>query len=186
MNVRRIATGLMMVGVMAIWGCTSVDQKPDQVPVDERPVGGAETGASSTGAQLSGTQQGSMMSSQTTDSLTDPNSPLSKRIFYFTYDSSTLSDIDRDIIAAHGRYLASHPNARVVVQGNTDERGSREYNLALGERRADAVEQILTLQGAQSSQIQVVSFGEEHPVAFGHDEASWSQNRRAELAYPGQ
>lgn len=187
MNVRRIATGLMMAGVLAIWGCTTVDQKPDEVPVEEKPVGATDTGASSAGAQLDGAQQGAMMEGQPTESLSfdDPNSPLSKRVFYFSYDSSTLSDIDRDIISAHGRYLAEHPGVKVIVQGNTDERGSREYNLALGERRADAVEQIMTLQGAQSSQIQVVSYGEEHPVAMGHDEDAWGQNRRAELVYPG-
>ncbi len=186
MNMRQIATGLMMAGLLALWGCTSIEEKPEQAPVEEQPVG-AQPGASSTGAQLGAGQQGAAMGaeSMSPSALNDPNSPLSKRIFYFAYDSSDLSDIDRDVIAAHGRFLAKNPTMNVEVDGHTDERGSREYNLALGERRARAVEQILTLQGAQKSQVHVVSFGEERPVALGHDEESWRQNRRVELIYPG-
>lgn len=182
MNMRHIAAGLMMAGLLTLWGCTSVEEKPEQAPVDERPVG-AEGGASTTGAALGTGAQGAAMTSA--EALNDPNSPLSKRIFYFAYDSSDLSDTDRDIIAAHGRFLAKNPTMNVEIDGNTDERGSREYNLALGERRASTVEQIMTLQGAQKSQLHVVSFGEERPVAQGHDEESWRQNRRAELVYPG-
>lgn len=178
-----------MAGVLAMAGCTSIDEKPEQAPVDEKPVGAGDTGASTSGAQLSTGQGGAAMTggsaAASAGSLDDPNSPLSKRVFYFPYDSSELSDIDRDILTAHARFLAKNPTMNVEIDGHTDERGSREYNLALGERRARAVEQIMTLQGAQKSQLHVVSFGEERPTAMGHDDEAWRQNRRAELVYPG-
>jgi len=187
MTIRHLTAGLMLVGMLAMWGCTSIDEKPEQAPVDERPVGAGEDGASSSGAQLGAGADGMAMQDgagmMPSDSLDDPNSPLSKRVFYFAYDSSDLSDIDRDIIVAHARFLANNPTRSMVIEGHADERGSREYNLALGERRARAIEQVMTLQGAQRSQLQVVSFGEERPVAMGHDDESWSQNRRVELVY---
>lgn len=187
MTMRHFSAGLLMVGGLLLAGCTSIDEKPEPAPVDERPVGAGESGASASGAQLATGQDGTAMAAaMPADSLDDPNSPLSKRIFYFAYDSSDLSDIDRDILAAHARFLANNPSRSVVVEGHADERGSREYNLALGERRARAIEQVMTLQGAQKRQLQVVSFGEERPVAMGHDDESWSQNRRVELIYQGR
>ena len=92
---------------------------------------------------------------------------------------------DRPIIEAHAGYLAAHPNARVILEGHTDERGSREYNLALGERRSIAVRQMMTVLGVSPDQIQVVSYGEEKPAAEGHDEEAWRLNRRVEITYPG-
>lgn len=115
--------------------------------------------------------------------LDDPNSLLSKRVVYFDFDKSAIKDEYRDIIAAHAAYLAEHPSAQITLEGNADERGSREYNMGLGERRAKAVEQFMLLQGASGSQIEVVSYGEERPVAFGHDEESWALNRRVEIVY---
>lgn len=189
MNVRRIAAGLMMVGVLALWGCGSIEEQADQAPTDEQPLGGgAPVDPTSTGARLDGGAAGGALvqPGAGSDSLTDPNSPLSKRIFYFAYDSSDLSEIDRDILTAHARFLARNSGMSVVVEGHADERGSREYNLALGERRARAIEQVLTLQGAQRSQLQVVSLGEERPIDMGHDESAWGQNRRVELIYTGR
>jgi peptidoglycan-associated lipoprotein len=115
--------------------------------------------------------------------LDDPDSLLSKRVVYFDFDKSNIKDEFRDIIGAHAAYLAEHPGARVTLEGHADERGTREYNMALGERRANAVSKFLMLQGAAGSQIEVVSYGEERPVAFGHDEESWSLNRRVEIIY---
>ena len=115
--------------------------------------------------------------------LDDPESLLSKRVVYFDFDKSDIKDEYRDIIAAHAAYLAEHPSARVTLEGHADERGSREYNMGLGERRAKAVSQFMMLQGASASQIEVISYGEERPVAFGHDEASWALNRRTEIVY---
>ncbi len=120
----------------------------------------------------------------TLDALNDPESPLAKRIIYFEYDSDTVRPEFVDVIATHGRFLTKYPQQHVRLEGHTDERGSREYNLALGERRARAVMDLLKLQGVNENQIEVVSFGEELPAAFGHDEASWRLNRRVELVYP--
>ncbi len=117
--------------------------------------------------------------------LEDPNSPLAKRVFYFELDSSSLSPDDREVISAHARYLSMQPKVAVVLEGHADERGSREYNIALGERRARAIEQLLLVQGVSPSQVQVISFGEERPVALDHDEAAWRLNRRVEILYSG-
>jgi peptidoglycan-associated lipoprotein len=118
-------------------------------------------------------------------SLNDPNSPLSQRVLYFELDSSQIKDADLDIITVHAEFLASHPEISIVLEGHADERGSREYNIALGEKRAKAVKQIMTLQGVTDNQIQVISFGEERPVALGHDESAWNLNRRVEILYTG-
>lgn len=118
--------------------------------------------------------------------LNDPASPLSNRVVYFDYDSSSVRAEDQATLTAHAGYLATHPNVTIRLVGHTYERGSREYNLALGERRALAIRQILMLQGASLEQFQVASFGEERPSAEGHDESAWSQNRRVELVYVGR
>lgn len=119
------------------------------------------------------------------DPLNDPNSLLARRSVYFPDDSNAVQVADRDLLQTHARYLAEHPQQLVRIEGNCDERGSNEYNLALGQRRADAVKKLLMLGGASESQIQTVSLGEEKPQADGHDEAAWQQNRRADLKYSG-
>ncbi len=116
-------------------------------------------------------------------SLDNPNSLLAQRVFYFDFDSSDIAADYMPALSAHAEYLNSHPGARVRLEGNTDERGTREYNLALGERRAKAVKQVLVLKGVPANQITTVSYGEEKPAADGHDEAAWSKNRRVVLVY---
>ncbi len=118
------------------------------------------------------------------DPLQDPASLLANRKIYFDFDRSEIKDEFREIIQAHANYLADHPEVMIRVEGHCDERGTREYNLALGERRARAVEQLLTLQGADTDQVRIVSFGEERPEVEGHDEFAWQANRRALLIYP--
>ena len=118
-------------------------------------------------------------------SLNDPNSPLSQRVLYFDLDSSQIKDEDREIISTHAEFLAAHSEITVVLEGHADERGSREYNIALGEKRAKVVKQFMTLQGVDEKQIQVISFGEERPVALGHDSSAWNLNRRVEILYTG-
>jgi peptidoglycan-associated lipoprotein len=108
---------------------------------------------------------------------------LSKKVVYFDFDSSTIHDDDRAIIQAHANNLAQHPNLKVTLEGHTDERGTREYNIGLGERRANAVKQMMLLSGAAESQISTVSYGEERPAALGHDESAWHLNRRVEIVY---
>lgn len=108
------------------------------------------------------------------------------RVFYFDYDQATIHAEDLDTLASHGQYIASTPGAQVRLEGHTDERGTREYNVALGENRAKAVERILQLQGVRPAQISVLSYGEEQPADYGHEQDSWSLNRRVEIVYEAQ
>lgn len=107
------------------------------------------------------------------------------RLIYFDYDQSDVKAEYRALVEAHARYLAGKPNLRARLEGHADERGSREYNLALGERRARAVQRMMTIVGASSGQLNLFSYGEEKPVRAGHDEASWRENRRVEIVYLG-
>ncbi len=116
-------------------------------------------------------------------SLDDPTSMLSVRIIYFEYDSSDVKQEDRTTVEAHAAYLAANPDVIITLEGHADERGSREYNLALGERRALTVKRQMTLIGASPDQIRTVSYGEERPAIDEHDDYSWSQNRRVEIIY---
>ncbi|UTW01806.1 peptidoglycan-associated lipoprotein Pal [Amphritea atlantica] len=104
-------------------------------------------------------------------------------IFYFDFDKSQVMPEAVTALRGHAKYLVANPSASVVLEGHADERGTREYNMALGERRAQAVARVLTVNGVSSSQIELVSFGEEKPVVMGHNESSWAQNRRVELKY---
>ncbi len=117
------------------------------------------------------------------DPLNDPNSPLAKRSVYFDFDSYSVKDEYQPLLQQHAQYLKSHPQRHVLIQGNTDERGTSEYNLALGQKRAEAVRRALSLLGVPDSEMEAVSLGKEKPLATGHDEASWAQNRRADLVY---
>lgn len=117
------------------------------------------------------------------DPLMDPNSPLAKRSVFFDFDSFVVKPEFQSLVEAHGKYLTSNKERKIVIEGNADERGSREYNLALGQKRADAVKSRLRLLGVADAQVETVSFGEEKPRANGHDESAWSQNRRADIVY---
>ncbi len=116
----------------------------------------------------------------------DPQNPLSTLTVYFAYDSSQVQQEYIAAIAAHAEYLRSYPSLRMVLAGHGDERGSAEYNIALGEQRAKAVAKMMKMQGVQATQLEVVSYGEEKPATTGHDEAAWQMNRRVELLYQGQ
>lgn len=118
--------------------------------------------------------------------LRDPKNILSKRSVYFDYDSNLVKDEFKPLVTAHARYLQQHPNVKMRIEGNADDRGSREYNLALGQRRADAVKQMMQLLGAKAEQVETVSFGEEKPKCNQADESCWSQNRRGDIAYQGE
>jgi peptidoglycan-associated lipoprotein len=119
----------------------------------------------------------------TVDDLNNPNSPLAKRSVYFDFDSYSVKPEYQTLLQAHANYLKSHPQRHILIQGNTDERGTSEYNLALGQKRAEAVKSGLETMGVPDSQIEAVSLGKEKPMATGHDEASWAQNRRADIVY---
>ncbi len=172
--------GMIVVLVVLVSACTSTGERKGAAG-GEAAGAGAEAGMPGGEATPLAKGEGLQM-----DPLHDPASPLSKRIIYFDFDSAEVRADFVDVIAAHGQYLASHPNQRVRLEGHTDERGSREYNLGLGERRAQTVSQMLKLEGVDGGQIELISYGEEMPVAFGHDEESWQANRRVEIVYLGQ
>jgi peptidoglycan-associated lipoprotein len=118
--------------------------------------------------------------------LKDPRSPLSKRNVYFDYDSYVVKDEFQSLLTAHAKFLAANPKMKMLIQGNADERGSREYNLALGQKRSDAVKKALQLMGAREDQLESVSLGEEKSVCADQTEACWAQNRRGEMLYSGE
>lgn len=117
---------------------------------------------------------------------TDPNNPLSTRTIYFSLDSSAIASKYSKVIQAHAQYLANHPKVHLRLEGNTDERGTREYNVALGERRAESVKQALVLSGANAGQISTISYGEERPAVLGHTKAAYAKNRRVDFIYTNQ
>lgn len=169
---------------LLLTACQSTTTKDAGAPVEERnpavAAGATTAGTSTTG--VGGTATGGAQGNP----LRDPSSPLSKRIVYFDFDSYVVKDEYKPMIEAHGRYLQANRTARMTVQGNTDERGSREYNIALGQRRADALKKLLILYGATEIQIETVSFGKEKPTREGHDEASWAENRRDVIVFAGE
>ena len=163
---------------LALAGCGS-DVKLDQ-PAEGTPTTGAGTG----GAQGQGTGQSSVTQVQAGASAADKAGPVGvAKVIYFDYDSYTVKPEYQSVIDQHARFLQSHPNARLVLEGNTDQRGSREYNLALGQKRAEAVRRALTLVGASDSQIEAVSFGKEKPAVEGNSEDAYAKNRRVEFRY---
>jgi peptidoglycan-associated lipoprotein len=180
MQMKRILSiALLMAGSALLSGC------PKKHNVIEPPTAGTQVpGSSSTtpgeGASTSaraldgdaGTQGGNMATG-----------PLARKVIYFDFDKSEIKPEFADLVAAHARNLTSHPNLKMKLEGNTDERGTREYNIGLGERRAQAVRRALMLQGVAESQLTTVSFGAERPAVEGDDEAAWAQNRRVELVY---
>ena len=118
--------------------------------------------------------------------LKDPASPLSKRQIFFDYDKFEVKDEYRPLIEAHAKYLRENPNAKMLIQGNADERGSREYNVALGQKRSDNVKKMLILLGAREAQVESVSLGEEKPMCADHSESCWAKNRRGDMLYGGE
>jgi len=118
-----------------------------------------------------------------TDAFTDPKNILSSRAVYFEFDSYVVGDKYKPVVQAHAKYVVGNRAARVVIQGNTDARGSREYNLALGQRRADSVKKMMSLLGAKYNQVDTVSFGEEKPKAIVGHESAYPENRRADIVY---
>ena len=157
-------------------------------PVDEQSAAAAAAAAKD-GAATSGTTTSGVSGSATgtgANPLKDPNNILSKRSIYFEFDSFVVEDKYKAQIDAHAKYLSGNRSAKVTLQGHTDERGSREYNIALGQKRADAVKRAMTLMGVQDVVIETVSYGKEKPKREGHDEAAWAENRRVDIVYFGE
>ena len=177
------------VSAALLSGCSSTDEKDGGLlDGSQNGVNDASTSGYSTDGSLSGEQFGSngLGANGLGAEFSDPANPLSKQTIYFMYNSSQVQQDFIAVIAAHAQYLVKHSAQRIILEGHADERGSREYNIALGEQRAKSVYRMLKIQGVADSQIEVVSYGEEKPASDGMDEASWQLNRRVEIAYQGQ
>jgi peptidoglycan-associated lipoprotein len=166
---------LLIVASVGLAACGTKPPKETPPPPPEEATAGVEAGGAAGANAAAGANEQETAGPQA--------GLLAKRTIYFDFDSSDIKGEGTDIVAAHAKYLASNPTARVRLEGNTDERGSREYNIGLGERRAQAVRRALLLQGAADGQLSTVSYGEERPVSPGHDEEAWAKNRRVEIVY---
>ena len=168
---KKLVISIVLLNLLA--ACAS--QKPKETAAaPAAPVAAAPVAAPAAAAQTN------------VDPLNDPKSILAGRSVYYPFDVSVVQDADKPLVQAHAKYLADHADRKVRLEGNCDERGSNEYNLGLGQRRADGVLKMLELGGAKAAQLSSVSYGEEKPRAAGHNEAAWAQNRRTDLNYNAQ
>lgn len=174
---KKIVVSIILLNLLA--ACAS---QKTSAPIVEAPVPSAPAAATEAVAPAAVTAPASVMKTEV-DPLNDPASILAKRSVYYPFDVSVVQDSDKPIVQAHAKYLNEHANRKIRLEGNCDERGSNEYNLALGQRRADGVKKMLQLGGVRDIQMESMSYGEEKPKASGHDEASWAQNRRTDLNY---
>jgi peptidoglycan-associated lipoprotein len=160
---------------LLITGCSSTPNGPEQggAPVETRDGVATVTAGGVDGRRLPA-------------ELTDPRSILSKRSIYFDYDKYEVKPEYTELVTSHAKFLAKNRQFKMLIQGNTDDRGSREYNIALGQKRSDAIKKMLTLLGAREDQVESVSLGEEKPKNEGHDEAAWAENRRGDMLYNGE
>ena len=174
----------VLVMALLVSGCTT-GAKPDAEAGAEggEAATGATVGTIGEGGALAGSALEGMTVSYEKNAINDPENVLSIKTIYFAFDSSELSEDDVEVIKHHGKYLALNSDMTMRLEGHTDERGTREYNIALADRRAQSIKKLLLYQGASSSQITIISYGEEKPAALGHDEGAWELNRRAELVY---
>jgi peptidoglycan-associated lipoprotein len=192
MNKRLIYRIAAAVAALSIAACSSSVKLDDPAPVEDRsnmPADGSTAAGAGAGAGSASTNPagGSRPVTPVTldakDPLQDPNNPLSKRSIYFDFDSFAIRDEYRSTLEAHAKYLTGNRAKKAVIQGNTDERGSREYNLALGQKRAEAVRRALVALGVSESQLEAVSLGEEKARSGANDDAALAENRRADLVY---
>ena len=170
-----IATSLIAV---LLGACSSQPPAPEQKPssVEDRQSSGASTAPVTKDS----------IDPYSVAALKDPNSPLSKRNIFFDFDSFAVKEEYKALLQQHGKFLAANPQMKTLIQGNADERGSREYNLALGQKRAEAVKKTLLLDGGKDDQIEAVSLGEEKPRCKELTESCWAQNRRSDILYTGE
>lgn len=164
---------LIFTAVIMLAACSSPVKLENKPAIEER----------SSGTTPSDTRAVNPVDTGSTDSLNNPQGILSKRSIYFDFDSYIIKDEFKPVVEAHAQYLNSHKTRKIVIQGNTDDRGGHEYNLALGQKRAEAVRKALVLLGVSDTQMEAVSFGKEKPKALGSDEASYAENRRSDIVY---
>ena len=193
MKMQTIKWLVLLSALLLMAGCSST---PEQKGEEGAEVGGlkgdgAETrGLKGEGAEVGSLEEGGVATMAAEGqgdwsgaALDDPNSPLSNRTIYFEYDSSDISSEYVEVLRAHAQYLAAKPSVTMALEGHCDERGTREYNLALGEQRTHRVKEFIMAEGASSMQVNEISYGEEKQVEFGQNESAWARNRRVEIIY---
>ncbi len=171
MKIMRYGLMILAIALLGLAGCAK-NVKPAAAPAPATapaPVAAPAPATTNTAPQVS--------------ALDDPNSPLAQRVVYFDFDKSDIKPEFLDTLTAHAKYLVANPTQKIRIEGYTDERGTVEYNIALGDRRAQAVRRYLLFQGVTADQISTVSYGESHPADSGHDETAWAKNRRAVIVY---
>ena len=175
-SMQRALVVLLVAVSLSVGACASKKPKAAAPTSSGEAVSPASGGAGDANAAAAG-------ANADTEAAGPQGGLLATRIVYFDFNSSEIKGAGTDVVAAHAKYLASHAAIRVRLEGHTDERGSREYNIGLGERRAQAVRRALMLQGVSENQLTTVSFGAERPAVEGDDEAAWAKNRRVEMVY---
>ena len=180
---------LLIAGVLA--GCSSEATKPDNSQADAARLAAEKAAAEKAAADKAAAEaaaraQQQQVTAQPINPLNDPNSILAQRSVYFAFDKSNITSEYQPMLQAHAAYLVAHTNAKVQLQGNCDNRGSVEYNLALGQRRADSVKNALQLLNVPDAQMSTISYGKEKPRALGNNEAAWAQNRRTDIVYQSE
>jgi len=173
---------IIVTALLLAAGCQTTPEDQAAAGVEDR----SKPGAGKPGAQVQPVERPKVAAVDPASALKDPASILFKRSIYYDYDKFDVRDEYRGLVEAHAKYLRENPKARMLIQGNTDERGSREYNVSLGQRRSEGVKRMLILLGAREDQIESVSLGEEKPQADGQNEGSWSKNRRSDILYSGE
>src|SRR5438874_1465453 len=171
-SMRRVVIVLLVAASVALGACAA-----------KRPVAAPPAPAANEAVQGSGAGSANAAAGADEEAAGPQAGLLATHLVYFDFDSSEIKGTGTDVVAAHAKFLGGHADTRVRLEGNTDDRGSREYNIGLGERRAQAVRRALLLQGATEAQLATVSYGAERPAVAGNDEAAWSKNRRVEIVY---
>lgn len=180
---------LIISGAIMLSACSSTPLG-NKVPIEDRSAanqnGGAGDGQNALGSKATSIESRAVETvvAQPTQSRNDAAGIPPKRSVYFDYNSFVIRGDSQALIEAHAKYLNAKKTQKIIIQGNTDERGGREYNLALGQKRAEAVRKALSLLNVPESQMEAVSFGKEKPKALGSNEASWAENRRSDIIYP--
>jgi peptidoglycan-associated lipoprotein len=173
----KLITSILAASVL-LAACSSPVKLDDNVPVEDRTASTIDPNASQVDPRTVST-----VTATTADPLNDPQGVLAKRSVYFDYDSYIVKDEFKPVIEAHAKYLTANNGRRIIIQGNTDQRGGAEYNLALGQKRAEAVRRAFSLLGVSENQMEAVSLGKEKPKATGNNEAAYAENRRADIVY---
>lgn len=181
-------TGIVMLAVfLAACSSKQVKEEPKAAVEDKSPAATTTTKAPEAVKEAPAATTAPVTEQKMeVNPLKDPNNILSKRSIYFDFDKDEVKAEYRPLVEAHAKYLSSHADAKVMLQGNADDRGSREYNLALGQKRSVAVKKVMNVLGVADKQIETVSYGEEKPQCSDKAEACWAQNRRADIVYEGE